>query len=135
MKRSLVFTVLFTVGMGLAACGGSSGPSSKLDVTMTEFAFTPAEYTVPAGQQVTLNLVNNGAVEHSFIIMKKDVNIGDEFTEEDEPNVYWRTNVPAGSTAKETFTAPGEPGDYQVICGIAGHYTAGMVAKMHVVSQ
>lgn len=134
MKRISLFIVLVAVGLSLAACGGSSGPSSKLDVTMTDFSFTPAEYTVAAGQQVSLHLINNGAVEHSFVIMKKDTTVGDDFTADDEPNVYWQTKLASGSDMTETFTAPTEPGDYQVVCGIAGHFISGMVATMHVVA-
>ncbi len=134
MKKISVFILLIALGLSLAACGGSGAASSRLDVTMTEFSFTPADYTVAAGQQVSLHLTNNGAVTHSFVIMKKDATIGNDFTAEDEANIYWRVNVDAGQDVTQTFTAPADPGDYQVICAEPGHFTAGMAAKMHVVS-
>lgn len=134
MKRISLSIVLIALSLSLAACGGGSSASSNLNVTMTEFSFTPADYTVKAGQQVNLHLTNNGAVTHSFAILKKDANIGSDFTADDEQFVYWRANVDAGASSTETFTAPSDPGDYQVICAEPGHYTAGMVAKLHVVS-
>ncbi len=67
--RSVWVMVLSLV---LAACGGgSSKPSTKIDVTMTDFQFQPNVFTIPAGQEITLNAKNNGGVVHSFVIMQK----------------------------------------------------------------
>jgi uncharacterized cupredoxin-like copper-binding protein len=40
-----------------------------------------------------------------------------------------------GESDTFTFTAPGQPGDYQIVCGIVGHYMAGMVGSLTVVSE
>jgi uncharacterized cupredoxin-like copper-binding protein len=102
---------------------------------MTDFAFTPNAFTVPAGQPITLELTNNGAATHSFIIMKSGAKVQGHFTDADKPNVFWeQAAVPPGQSVKATFTAPAEPGDYQVVCGEPAHFESGMVATLTVVN-
>jgi uncharacterized cupredoxin-like copper-binding protein len=65
--------------------------------------------------------------------MKPGTNAGEHFDEEDLPNVYKSVEVPPGHSQSFTFTAPAEPGEYQVVCGIAGHIESGMTATLTVV--
>jgi uncharacterized cupredoxin-like copper-binding protein len=58
----------------------------------------------------------------------------DKFDEEDLPNVYLVVEVPPEHAHNFTFTAPEQPGDYQIVCGIAGHLQAGMIGTLTVVS-
>jgi len=135
MKKYLVMVAIaFILSLALSACG-NSGPSTNIRVDMVEFMFTPTDFTVPAGQEITIGLSNNGAVTHDFIIMKYGTSVGDDFDDEDRPNVYWEAEMEPGVSATYTFTAPSEPGEYQVVCGIQGHYLAGMVAKLIVVAE
>ncbi|MBI4761589.1 MAG: cupredoxin domain-containing protein [Chloroflexota bacterium] len=117
----------------LAACSGG-GASTTINVTMTDFKFEPMEFTVPAGQEITINAVNNGAVEHEFVIFKLGTNAGEKFGDEDEENIYWEVEVLPGQTTSATFTAPSAPGEYYVTCGIEGHLEAGMSGKLIVVA-
>ena len=134
MKKTLIFFAL-AISLALTSCGGASkSASTKLDVTLTDFQFSPNQFTVPAGQQISLNLSNNGAVVHNFIIMKKGQSAGDEFTQEDEANVYWQVELAPGGSTQTSFTAPSDPGDYEVVCKTPGHLQAGMTAKMTVVA-
>ena len=127
------FVLVLLVMMFLASCGG--GPSTTLEVVMTDFQFTPNNYTVPAGEEITINIVNNGAVVHNFVIMKLGTSAGDTFDAEDEPNVYWQeTDIPPNGDTTTTFTAPAEPGEYQVVCRTAGHIASGMIGKLTVVT-
>ena len=133
MKKSLfVLSLLFVMMFVLSACAGG-GASTTIDVIFAEFTFTPAEFTVPAGQEITLNATNNGAVVHEFVIMKFGTTVGENFGDEDLANIYWKVEVEPGASVTATFTAPAEPGEYQVVCGTAGHYMAGMIAKLIVV--
>ena len=135
MKRYIVLTcVVFVASLALSACGGG-GASTTIDVTMTDFMFEPAEFTIPAGQEITINATNNGAVEHEFVIFNLGTDAGDSFGDEDEGNIYWEVEVLPGDTANATFTAPSEPGEYYVTCGIEGHLEAGMVAHVTVVAE
>ena len=135
MKKHLLLTVS-TLGLllALSACG-ASGPATNLKVDMVEFMFEPSEYAIPAGQEITLELSNNGAVEHEFVIMKFGTNVGDDFGDEDEENIYWEAELEAGESGTFTFTAPSEPGEYQIVCGTEGHFVAGMVGSLTVVAQ
>jgi uncharacterized cupredoxin-like copper-binding protein len=54
------------------------------------------------------------------------------FDADDEPHVYWEGEVEAGESGTFTFTAPSEAGDYQLVCGVAGHVEAGMVGTLTV---
>ena len=136
MKKPLfVLSLLFVMMFVPSACGGSGGvPSTTIDVTFMEFTFTPAKFTVPAGQEITINATNNGAVVHNFVIMKFGQTVGDNFGDEDEANIYWQVQAEPGESVTATFTAPAEPGEYQVVCRTAGHYVAGMIGKLTVVA-
>ncbi|HEX2996058.1 MAG TPA: cupredoxin domain-containing protein, partial [Anaerolineales bacterium] len=113
MKRNFIVAALL-FSLILVSCGGAGGASTKIDVTMTDFQFQPSQFTVPAGQEITFTSSNNGAVVHNFVIMKLGTSAGDFFDEEDEPNVYWQTELQPGGSVDMTFTAPSEPGDYEV---------------------
>jgi uncharacterized cupredoxin-like copper-binding protein len=118
------------VSLLLSACGGN-GPAN-LNVVATDFAFTPAELTVAAGEEVSLTLTNNGSVEHEWVIMEAGYRMTTPFDDDDEPHVYWEGAVAAGESMTFAFTAPSEPGEYQVVCGIPGHVEAGMTGTLTV---
>jgi uncharacterized cupredoxin-like copper-binding protein len=133
MKRNFIVAALLGSLM-LAACGGSSSsPSTTIDVTMTDFQFQPSQFTVPAGREITFKSSNNGGVVHNFVIMKLGTTAGDFFDQEDVPNVYWQVELQPGGSIDTTFTAPPEPGEYEVVCKTEGHILSGMTAKLTVV--
>jgi uncharacterized cupredoxin-like copper-binding protein len=133
MKRLSLLSIL-SFALALAGCSGAGGPSKSIHVTMTDFAFSPNAFTVPAGEEIAVELTNNGAVAHSFIIMQAGQNVQSHFTEADKSKVLWEvTAVPPGESMKTSFTAPADAGEYEIVCGVAGHFEAGMVAKLRVV--
>lgn len=134
MKKYLIVWVI-AISLVLASCGGnSSKASTKIDVTMTDFQFQPNTFTVPAGQEISLNATNSGGVVHSFVIMNQGQSAGTEFNAEDQPNVYWDVEIQPGGSTETSFTAPDAPGEYEIICHIPGHVQAGMVGKLNVVA-
>jgi uncharacterized cupredoxin-like copper-binding protein len=135
MKRILIFLTL-TLSVLLTSCGGASkSGSTKIDVTLTDFQFSPNQFTVPAGKEISLNISNTGAVVHNFVIMKKGQSAGTEFNNVDEANVYWEVELAPGGSTQTSFTAPSDPGDYEVVCKTPGHLQAGMTAKLIVVAS
>ena len=129
MKRILVVAV-FVLALTLTACGGNK---ATLNVTATDTGYDSSTYTVPAGAKVTLNMTNNGVLEHEFAILKLDQHVTPPFGEKDEDKILWELDgVQAGTTKSDTFTAPTEPGSYDVICGIPGHIEKGMIATLVV---
>ncbi|HZM25280.1 MAG TPA: cupredoxin domain-containing protein [Anaerolineales bacterium] len=134
MKQVLFFVVVIFI-LILASCAGG-GPSNTINVTLTDFQFTPNEFTVPAGQEITVNAVNTGAVVHNFVIMKLGTNAGPTFEEDDDANVYWQErDIQPGGDISATFTSPEEPGEYQVVCRTEGHIASGMIGKLIVVAS
>jgi len=133
MKRS-IFIIVVVLALALSACGGSKKPSTDIKVEFSDFAFTPDSWVIPAGQEITLTATNAGAVVHEFVIMKLGTTVGDDFGDEDEDNIYWEVEAEAGNTITVTFTAPTEPGEYQIVCGTEGHFVAGMVGSLTVVA-
>jgi uncharacterized cupredoxin-like copper-binding protein len=131
MKRHFIVAAVL-LSLTLVSCGGG-GPTTTIDVTMTDFQFQPSQFTVPAGQEITFISENNGAVVHNFVIMKLGTTAGDFFDEEDLPNVYWEVELQPGGTTDTSFTAPTAPGEYEVICRTEGHIASGMTAKLTVV--
>ncbi|NTU54719.1 MAG: multicopper oxidase domain-containing protein [Anaerolineales bacterium] len=128
-----ILFVLLGLTLFLSACG-AGGPTTTINITMTDFMFEPKEFTVPAGQEITVNATNNGAVLHEFVIFKFGTDAGEKFGDEDEENIFWEVEVGPGQSSTVTFTAPTEPGEYSVTCGIEGHLEAGMNGKLTVVA-
>jgi plastocyanin len=117
----------------LTACGGTGGVTTNIDLTMTDFQFQPNQFTVPAGEEIAFSSSNNGAVLHNFVIMKLGTSAGPMFEDEDIPNVYWQVELVPGGNTQTSFTAPTEPGEYEVICKTEGHIASGMTGKLIVV--
>ena len=135
MKKLISIAALVTVlSLVLTACGGGTGPSTSIKVDFTDFKFTPDTWTILAGQEITLTATNSGAVSHEFVIMNFGQTVGDDFGAEDEANIYWEIEVEPGESKTATFTAPSEPGEYQIVCGTPGHFVAGMVGTLIVVA-
>ena len=134
--RKILFLLVTLLSLTLASCGGGSAASTTIDVTLTDFVFTPNQFTIPAGQEITLNVLNNGAVVHNFIIMKLGTSAGDTFDSDDDANVFWsERDIPPGGDLSVTFSAPTESGDYQVVCKTQGHIASGMIGTVTVVAD
>jgi uncharacterized cupredoxin-like copper-binding protein len=134
-----IFFLLFPVVL-LAACSASSvsQPATELTVEASDFAYSPATITIPAGQPVTLTLQNRGAVEHDFVvdtIQVTDVEASDTgpaaHHQMDEPEYDLHFFARAGESAALKFTAM-EPGTYEIFCTIEGHKQAGMIGTLIV---
>jgi uncharacterized cupredoxin-like copper-binding protein len=131
MKRILILAAVL-LSLLLGACG-AKGPTTNINVTLTDFQFEPNQFTIPAGQEIKFTASNNGAVVHNFVIMKLGTSAGPMFDEEDVPNVYWQVELVPGGSAETSFTAPTDPGEYEVVCKTEGHIASGMTGKITVV--
>jgi len=109
------------VGCGDDGDDGSGG----LEATASEFQFEPDDWTVDAGE-FDLEFTNDGSVDHEWVI--EPIASEEEFTEE---GVLDEVETGPGETVTATFTVD-EAGEYQVICGLEGHFDAGMEGTLTV---
>lgn len=131
MLRKMVFVLVLAAGLALLAACGPSGPE-KISVTTTDFKFDPMTWTVSAGKDVELTINNQGALDHEWVLIKQGMEVTIPFDADDEDKVFWEMEAGPGETKTETFTAPGEPGTYTIVCGTAGHLEQGMSGTLTV---
>ena len=129
-RLTLIILVMLGFSLTFSACGGSK--EVEYEVELKEFSFTPGSISAPAGATVMLTLNNIGLLEHEFVIMKLGTTATLPFDADDEPNVYWEGEVEPGEKETCEFVAPSEPGEYQVVCGTAGHLEQNMMGKLIV---
>lgn len=90
------------------------GTPTSIEVDMVDIAFEPKEFTIPANADVTVTLVNKGALPHNFSI-EGEADSGE---------------IPGGGTGTVTLNLA--PGTYEYVCNIPGHKEAGMVGTLTV---
>ena len=131
-KHFYILSMVIFSALILVACGPKI---IRIDVDMQDFKFIPDAITVPTGAQVTINLTNSGALEHEMVIMVLGKQTTIPFDDDDEANIYWEAELESGKSETITFTAPTEPGDYQIVCGTAGHLEQGMKGTLTVTER
>lgn len=142
MKRTVSSSIfLALLVLILAACGGESPPAeaaapqgSTIEVVAYDMYFgedpdnmdNPPTWTVEGGSVVTINFENNGGLEHNWAVVKAGEEVPVPFEEgvHDDLILYSTGVVAAGESASVPFRVPDEPGEYTVICTVAGHYPA-----------
>ncbi len=131
-RTMTALVVLAVVALTTVACsGGGNESSTELTATVKEFQFTPNTWTVPAGEQISIAITNDGTVTHEWVLLQEGVTITseDDLPETEEELLADFVNVeeevPAGETKTLTFQAP-PAGTYQIICAIEEHFDAGM---------
>lgn len=145
-KVSTVLLALLVV-LFLAACGGNGDEAADasasivgIDVLQNDnyFGSTPDNTTnppvweVPTGAQVTVNLENNGTLEHNWAVVAPGSTIEEPFDGELQSDIILIETglVEGGESYSDVFTAPA-PGEYIIICTVAGHYP-GMQGRLIV---
>jgi plastocyanin len=132
---SLVTVLLLLAGVGLVACGGddddddtaateatttenAGGGAGAAEVSMTEYAFDPADATV--GQGEALGATNDGELTHNYTIKGVPEEAHGNTTGDIDPG------------QRGALGAPEDPGEYDVICTIPGHAEKGMKGTLTV---
>lgn len=135
MQRCIVVITLCATLFVLPACSNplSAVVETNLEISAADYVFTPAQITIPAGQEVTLTLINEGAVEHEWVLVKEGAEINEPFDEaQEKEKIFWDIEAEPGTTSTGSFIAPANPGMYQVVCAIPGHIELGMVGSVTV---
>lgn len=117
----------------LGACGDDddADEANSIEATASDFQFEPSSWTVRADEEFTIAFENDGTTDHEWAV----INLGDDIESEaefTEDKVLLEVEaLPAGESADVEFTIE-EPGTYQVICALAGHFDAGMEGSLTV---
>lgn len=158
----------------VAGCGGESQENDSADadaaavdtieIAMVDHAYKPSDVTVPAGQEVTLQFVNEGTVEHYFVVgdtiasnqdgfeqnlfrgvsiekNKQTEDHEEEGEEEHEEGGHENMfELPPGGSGSMTFTLPAsKAGTYTIACfettGGEKHYQMGMEGTLTVTAE
>ena len=136
MKKITFILGIVLAALLLAGCGGGGGGQTQWDVTMNDFVFEPSTVTVPTGAQVTINLNNQGTQDHNFVIMQLGKDVSGSWSDANKGDVFYeKDQLLSGQTTAITFTAPNEPGEYQILCSVPGHLEAGMMGKLVVTGK
>ena len=130
--KTISFLLISILILQLTACNHQP---TIIDVTLSDYKYTPNTFTVPAGKEITLNLKNEGFVSHMFSIFKLGTDAGESFSQEDAEKIYWKVDVLPNKSVTAKFIAPTEPGEYYVTCGLGGHHEVGMVGTLIVVDH
>lgn len=145
-RKTRVTSALLTAALLLNACGsdsdsGSGAEAASNDITgsLSEWEVTVDSTTAKAGE-VNFTVANKGTIGHEFLVVKTDITPGeipldgDRFPE-DGPGIEVIDEIgefPKDTT--ETLTVTLEPGSYQLVCNLPGHYTPGMYIGFEVVA-
>lgn len=114
-----------------SCCGQPSKTSTSIEVTLQEYRFLPTQWRIPAGQEITLFLKNEGKKNHDWVLLRFPPT--EPFDADDESNVLLRVNVEAGESKTVQFRAPAAPGEYSVASSQPGDLEKGMSARLLVV--
>lgn len=113
--------------------GNANHVDRTVEVTATEYRFSPSAITVKSGETIRFQVTNKGKVDHEFVLGTRHEQA--EHDKEmaahpdmkmDDPNGI---SIPAGKTASLVWTFT-RPMTIQYACHVPGHYAAGMYGTL-----
>ncbi|MCO5260911.1 MAG: azurin [Crocinitomicaceae bacterium] len=155
-KISFSFLVALSL-IVLASCGGKQEPAAEattetsaeasgpvtLDLSAgDDMKFDKTEFTVKAGQKVTLNFHHTGSLAkeqmgHNFVLLKEGTDVmafgqaamaaqaTEYIPEAMKGDIIVHTNlIGGGESTTIEFDAPSEAGNYTFICSFPGHFAS-----------
>lgn len=107
--------------------------ATEVDVEMVDIDYSVDQLQATAGEALTINFSNTGALEHDFAIESEgfsntSASGGEDLSGQDYPIRYL---LQPGEEGSFTFT-PSEAGEYDFFCSIPGHREAGMAGTLTV---
>lgn len=141
----LLISATTACGQDLNDAGGPNTPhglrppgGSAVNATVREWRVTADRQQVKAGP-VRFTTANLGTIEHEFVVVRTDYPDGEipldgRIFNEDAPGVSSPGEIPEfkPGTVGDTVIDL-EPGHYQLVCNIPGHYRNGMHIPFEVV--
>jgi uncharacterized cupredoxin-like copper-binding protein len=140
-RRLAAITVAGLVWLAISGCGSTperEHAGTQVPVKLRDFHIKAPKH-VPAGE-VTFAIDNKGPVHHELIVIRDDGEAshglpmrGDNVTVDEDG----LGDAVAGALEPEpaghhTLKVDLKPGEYYLICNMAGHYLSGMNAEVEV---
>ena len=142
-KKIQIIGVSLLASALFAACGpdgnaAESGISNDITGNVREWSVKLNATAAKAGD-VKFTITNDGTIGHEFLVVKTDIPAGEIPLDDDhfpEPADGLEVideigEFKVGTT--ESLTLNLEPGNYQVVCNLPGHYKNGMHLAFKVV--
>jgi len=133
MRQPLVLAGIAVSMLALLSCGDDDDAeaSTSIEATASEFEFEPDSWTVPVGEEFTIDFTNDGSIEHEWavIVLGEDLDSEADFAE--DKVLFEVEAIPAGESTSQQFTVDAA-GTYQVICAIESHFDGGMEGSLTV---
>lgn len=148
--RTIAITFIAT--LLLSACGGDGNTSTTVKtitsetsdatssiVALKDFEIEPEFTSISAGA-IIFEVVNRGALDHEFIIVRTDTDFDKlpinsavvPLNSASFNGVILRNTKILKSQEMESFKVALEPGRYVLLCNIPGHYELGMRISLMV---
>ncbi len=116
----------------LTACSARATlTTTHIEAVLGEDRYTPSQWRIPGGQEITLALTNATAEEGEWALFIDPPT--EPYSADDEPNLILKFTVPPNQSKTVTFTAPAAPGEYSVASTIPGQLEAGLAGKITIV--
>ena len=131
--------ILVVAAVALVACGGGDSEEvddgaalQRISVVMNDIYYgdtndnadNPPVWTIKTGGKVAINADNKGTLEHNWAIVEQGATLPDTINDAADVAdlvIFDIGSVLGGDTEDARFDAPA-PGEYKIICTIAGHY-------------
>jgi plastocyanin len=107
----------------------AAGGGGATEISMTEYAFDPADVTVSKGDTITVT--NDGQLPHNYTVMEGDGSGAKKLPPDLRDLALGTGDVDPGSSG-EYEVGDMELGEYKVVCTIPGHAEQGMGGTLTV---
>jgi len=113
--------------------GDDENGGEEIDVEMVDIDYSTDQIDATAGEPLTINFENTGALVHDFTIDEGPFTDISSEGGTDESGGDWAIHysLDPGASGSLTFTAT-EAGEYTFYCTVAGHREAGMEGTLTV---